>query len=512
MVPTRTLNDRIFPHVRNAVLALGALLGLVVLVRFIFIRTWNYDELSHAHMAWLVSVGEIPYRDFAINHFPFFWAPVSVLMRILPQNSGGLMMLRGGALLLNCVFIGALGTLITAELPARQRIWSAACFALVVFSPLSLHFLMEFRPDALANALLFPALLWLVMDGTKRAWVALVCGFCIGAAILINTKYIFFPFILAAAALALNIPRVLRAWPFILSLCTGFAAALLCGFCLLNHMQIEFGEAWRMVISYNSAAEKAHTFGYGLAWAVAQRPVLLAYCVAGLIGCGVLFFRRREFPGFFAIAIFLFLTINLATSTRPWKQYAVSWFLLAAWFPARSLPSLLARLNTQAQIVAALCIVGAMVAGLAGMPLKDPSGAGDIVRASQDRLIDVTPQLVAPDGFVAAGFPMHPVFRRDSFFKVVIDMTTGDADGLERFMPELDPGPYSEHFTQRGYEKELALRPPSMIVVRSLFTEAQTRALNVFLKSNVDSYEYRDIPDSNVTVLVRTNAGQPGTN
>ena len=59
----------------KAALVLTGLLAFGLLIRLIFVRDYDYDEIMHAHLAWLVSVGQVPYRDFAINHFPFFLDP-----------------------------------------------------------------------------------------------------------------------------------------------------------------------------------------------------------------------------------------------------------------------------------------------------------------------------------------------------------------------------------------------------------------------------------------------------
>jgi hypothetical protein len=62
----------------KAALALAGLLAFGLLVRLIFVRNYDPDEIQHAHLAWLVFMGQVPYRDFAVNHFPFFgswWLP-----------------------------------------------------------------------------------------------------------------------------------------------------------------------------------------------------------------------------------------------------------------------------------------------------------------------------------------------------------------------------------------------------------------------------------------------------
>jgi hypothetical protein len=499
--------NRICLPVRNALFVLAGLLGLAVLVRFVFIRSWNYDEITHVHMAWLVSVGEVPYRDFAINHFPFFYIPVSALLRILPHGPGGLMALRGLSLLFNAVFIGSLGVLMVRDLPATQRICAIACFGIVVFNPVTIHYLVEIRPDALGNAILFPTLAWLLLSRAKRAAVAFSGGFLIGAGILINTKFIAFPLILAAIVFFTHFRQIRETWRFALALCSGFATAVFCGFFLLHSMGVVFEEAWRMVMTYNAAAEKAHTYGYGLALAVMRQPALLGFVIAGAVGCGVLAGRKRLPLDSLSIAILVFLIVNLLACTRPWKQYTVPWFLLAAYFPSRFGSFLAVRLEPRGQIAAAFCILAAIVGGLAGMPITDPNRSSED-RVTQDHLIEWVGQNVPPDGFVAAGFPMHPVFRRDTFFKVAKDMTSDGRDTFEQLMPLLSSGTYREHFQLTGYEKELDLRPPSVVVSRSIFTQNQIHALSEWLQRNRDDYEFERLPGTDMVLVVRTRAGK----
>ena len=487
---------------RNAAIGFAGLLGVVLLIRLVLVRSYNYDELSHAHMAWLVSVGNVPYRDFAANHFPFLWILMSPLMRVLPESPVALMYLRGLALLLNTVFIGALGTLICLEQSPQQRIWGVACFGLVVFSPLALHFLIEFRPDALANALLFSTLAWLRLRITRGFPTGFVGGFCIGVAVLVNTKYIMLPFILGIVAPIMYARQVRQIWPFALAICLGFSVAILAGVLLLVGIGVSLDDGWRMVVTYNAMAQKAHPFGFGLARKLTQSPVWPAYGLVGLIGCIVLFLRQRRLPELLAVAFGIFLAVNLVTTTKPWKQYVVSWLLLAAYFPARSLPLLITRLRPLAQAAAALCVLIIVVAGLVCAGIVDPNGGG-MNRPTQDRTIEWILQHVPPDGFVVSSFYLHPVFRRDTFFKTVVDIAPNVGDGLEQFMPQLAPGPYREHFQRSGYERELEVRPPAVIVVDGAYTFAQSQALNAYRLRHPGTYEQYNIPGTAVIVLQR---------
>ncbi len=493
------------PALRNALLAVAGLIGLIILIRLIFVRSYDYDEISHAHMAWLVSIGEVPYKDFAANHFPFFWIIMSPLMRLLPQSPVSLMLLRGLALMLNAAFIGSLGALISLELKPWQRLWAAACFGLVVFSPISVHFLMEFRPDALANALLFSSLLWLRLRGIERPPDGLLAGFFIGTAIMVNTKYILLPFVMGAVILAFNWRQMKRLWPSALAIFGGFALALLVGVLLLLSMHISIADAWRLVVTYNSTVEKSQSFGFGLAKTVLHDPVTYIVILPGLVVCLIMLARRMWFPKPFEIAIFAFLVLNLCVTTRPWKQYAASWLLLAAGLPARSLPLLAEKLSLRLQAVLAACVV---VISLVSFHYAATARTSPTTRNEQDRTMEYALQHVPPNGYVLSGYSLHPVFRRDTLFKTVWDAERNGSDGLEQFMPQLASPAYAEHFAEAGYRKDLEAHRPDLILMQAGYTKPEIDALQNYVNVHEDNYGEFPIPGTDLTVLqaIETNA------
>jgi hypothetical protein len=420
-----------------------------------------------------------------------------------------LTILRGMALLLNMVFIGALGTLVGRGLQPKQRIWAMACFGLVVCSPQVLHYLIEFRPDPLGNALLFGALAGLGMGGFKSKATTFVCGVGMGAAALINTKCAPFLLVLGAVALVRFAPTGRRIWAPALVIGMGFSFALVSGAILLHWMHIPLDGAYQMVVAYNAAMEKARPFGFGLAVVVMQNWMWLAYIMVGLYGCAILHLDRRRWPGFFSVAILCFLVVALVTTTRPWKQYYVPWLLLAAYFPARSLPAFITRFGLPVQAALALCVLTGVGIGFVKTGVTDPNSVG-LPRATQDRVMVWALQHVPPDGFVVATFPMHPVFRRDTFFKVVVDETGNGLDGFEQFMPQSVQPSCIEHFQQPGYEKELEDHPPTMILRMGKYTPTQIQALATWLTSCTDMYEPYQIPGTPVFALERKTPRQAG--
>ena len=492
---------------RNALLVVAGLVGLVILVRLVWVRDYDYDEISHAHMAWLVSIGEIPYQDFAANHFPFFWIVMSPLMRILPQGPVALVLLRGLALVLNAVFIGALGSLICLELKPWQRLWAIAYFGVIVFSPTAVQFLIEFRPDALANALLFSALLWLRLRGSRRPGDGLLGGFLMGLAVMINTKYLLLPLVMGAVILALDFRQVRQAWGFALAIVGGFFGALAGGVLLLLSWRISIPDAWRLVVTYNGAVEGSQSFGFGLAGSLLHNPMSYLLILPGFVACLVMFARRRWFPKPFEIAIFVFLILNVCMTTRPWKQYTASWLLLAAGLPARSLPMLAEKLSLrwQAAMAAGLVAVALFFSIIAShrVPLK-------FSRAAQDRAMKYVLEHVPTDGYVLASYFVHPIFRRDALFKTVYDAEPTGVDGLEQFMPELAPGAYGEQFGESGYEKNLEDHRPDLILTQAGYTLSEIRAMTQHMKVHGGAYGETQIPGTELTVLekgAQTSAG-----
>jgi hypothetical protein len=234
-------------------------------------------------------------------------------------------------------------------------------------------------------------------------------------------------------------------------------------------------------------------------------PVLFAYGLAGLAGSIIMSLRQRRWPGTLVIAIGIFLIMDLFVTTRPWKQYAISWLLLAACLPARLLPPLIARLGPPAQATLALFVLVATGVGFARKEMTDPHGGG-MNRATQDRVIEWIYRQVPPDGYIVTSFNLHPVFRRDVFFKTVYDtapQATGTGDGLEEFMPRLVPFPYAEHFQRAGYEKDLETHPPAVIVVGTEYSLGQVEALQAYMARHAGAYRLCNIPATSITALVR---------
>ena len=483
----------------KATLALGGLTGLVLIIRLALVRTYTFDEMLHAHLTWLVSVGEVPYRDFAVNHFPFLWIVVAPFVKLLPEVPGSLEALRGLAILWNAIFLGSLAALICRPLQPKERLWALACFGLVVFSPSVIPYLIEYRPDPLGNALLFAGLFLFHARGGDRRFLFLG-GFLAGSAVLINTKCIFFPAVLGMMACAINVRRYRELWPQALATAAGFGFAVLFGAGLMAALRMPLGTAWRMVIVYNAAIEKLHTQGFGLAHAIAEHPYGLGFSAMGLAALVYLLIKQRRLPDLLSLAILGFLVVNLLGNTRPWKQYYVPWLLLAGFFPARALPVLLSRLGGKLQVMAALLL--ALVAGIefSTHDTKDTDYNHNL--PEQTQTIGWMLEHVPRNGYVVAAFDRHPVFRRDSFFKSDVDLMNNGQDAIQEYMPQFLDATMAEQFSSAGCLRQLEARPPSVIVPRSC-TRQQGDALEAYLKGHTGNYAPTNLPGVSLPVVVR---------
>ena len=50
-------------------------------------RFFDYDEIYHAHVTWLMSAGNRPFIDFQAVHAPFLWYPLAALWRLSSDSA-----------------------------------------------------------------------------------------------------------------------------------------------------------------------------------------------------------------------------------------------------------------------------------------------------------------------------------------------------------------------------------------------------------------------------------------
>jgi hypothetical protein len=73
----------------------GIVLLAIVYLWFVFSTDANHDEVEHAHVAYKILSGEVPYRDFYQNHWPLYWLLNAQFVRTFPFSIHSILAVRG---------------------------------------------------------------------------------------------------------------------------------------------------------------------------------------------------------------------------------------------------------------------------------------------------------------------------------------------------------------------------------------------------------------------------------
>ncbi|TQF17823.1 hypothetical protein FJV41_01375 [Myxococcus llanfairpwllgwyngyllgogerychwyrndrobwllllantysiliogogogochensis] len=169
---------------------LGLTLALLALAlqaaRLALHKGFSIDEFQYAHAAWLVSKGQVPYRDFFEVHFPLVYQGLAPLFWLVGDAPRGVLALRLAMLVPlagACVSVAVLN-----RREGRVSMWLAPVL-LLALTPFT-RFAVEIRPDALACALFLGGLAALsVRPGTRG--LGFVAGVLFSAAFWSSQKVLF---------------------------------------------------------------------------------------------------------------------------------------------------------------------------------------------------------------------------------------------------------------------------------------------------------------------------------
>ncbi len=163
-------------------------------------RTFDPDELEHAHAAWCLFRGMLPYKDFFEHHTPWYYYTLRPLFHGFAVDAsfegarGFLLVARALSFVLtvaSVLLVGRLGRRF------RDRRVGAVAALLLASQPLFFKKTLEIRPDLLALPL-FLAALCRLLDGLAggddapaplRAFA--VAGLSLGAAVMCTQKMLF---------------------------------------------------------------------------------------------------------------------------------------------------------------------------------------------------------------------------------------------------------------------------------------------------------------------------------
>jgi len=165
------------------------------------VRFFDPDELEHAHGAWNVFRGLVPYRDFFEHHTPWYYyllAPFfSLRWFAVDQSFAGAMRFldfaRGLSWLMTALTTGLVFLAGRAGGGRRVGLMAALFF---VGQPIVIQKTLELRPDVPA-LVFFAAGLWLLLRALRDGGAAprltsfFAGGLCLGAAVMCTQKMLF---------------------------------------------------------------------------------------------------------------------------------------------------------------------------------------------------------------------------------------------------------------------------------------------------------------------------------
>jgi hypothetical protein len=127
-----------------AAVAAAALTAVLANVRFL-----QMDEFVFVRAAWLVSEGQVPYRDFFEHHTPLFYGLLAPIVGLLPERASALPAIRLVCLASSALLAAAVFALSRAVAGGRA---AAAATVLLFLVPGFVSRAIEIRPDVLAAA------------------------------------------------------------------------------------------------------------------------------------------------------------------------------------------------------------------------------------------------------------------------------------------------------------------------------------------------------------------------
>lgn len=135
------------------------------------IKYFSWDEFEHAHAAWLIRHGWIPYKDFFELHLPLLYQVLSPLWLLLGDQPQNILYLRYAML-----FFLFLGLIPLMRLATHRSLSYAPFGAITALSTLYyVTFSIEIRPDSLAFILYLCSLAILystLLSSFKRAFIS----------------------------------------------------------------------------------------------------------------------------------------------------------------------------------------------------------------------------------------------------------------------------------------------------------------------------------------------------
>ncbi len=424
------LADRLRSMAGPAALAFAGAMLLVLWARVPDLAL-DHDEVEHLHAAWLVSQGDLPYRDFGENHNPVLWYALAPLLPA--TDSPGDAVQAGRVAMAACSLL----SLVLAALLARRIGGPRAMFLaplLLIVSTYWSVYSVQIRPDVPMTTLVLLGLV-LGLPGKwgrgkwgqtpfSRKWCLspfspvrpLLAGLAIGAAaaVLLKAAVVgatLFAGIVLQAVLTRNVRR--QSLLAALALAVGFTIPLAALALVLQGAGILDG-FWLWVVRLQGPyllGSDGTGFAMGEVLRASFQRDTLAW--AGLALALVRFAMAPALDRAILLAVVAVVLGGTAATRLPNYQYLVPAITLMAVLGADALAAFGERLSTtpRRQAVAVALLVATVATFGARHALTVASLPDD---QSQVARMQQVLALTSPGDTVIASPPDHPIFRRDA--------------------------------------------------------------------------------------------------
>jgi hypothetical protein len=444
------------PRGRRVTLVAFAATGAFLLARLppLLHREFDPDELEHAHAAWSLFRGMVPYKDFFEHHTPWYyyllrpffnWFPVDASFEAAKH-----FLIFGRVLSLGLTVLSLLLVMTIARLwrgssgrpprplspsPAAARAgtddipWVGPVAALLLVSqPVFLQKTLEMRPDVLALPFFLGALALLLRGMAPREDAGLLRmrwfvagGACLGGAVMCTQKMLF---VLPGLCLGLGLWALSHATRLRTRGRSALRPTLAClacavGICLpvaLTWAGFSAEGAGREFVTNNfllNAHWRPAATNQGLRFVLTSAPMLaLAALGVGAFVARLRASSPRDHGGVMLLGTLVGLFLGVAVVPVAQRQYYLMPLPITCLFAARGLFFLLARLPPRTR-PAFLCVA---TVGLAVLPVFALRGAYREPNAPQLARLRQVFDGTAPGDLVMDGWQGLGVFRPHALY------------------------------------------------------------------------------------------------
>jgi len=389
--------------------AAAASLGLLTI--HAAISGCDHDEVEHLHAAWLVSQGQVPFRDFLEQHHPTVFYVLAPVARALDGSPRALIFAaRSLDLLLLAAALLVFLRLVRPLLRDRAALWPPLLLLGTFFFARNS---MEVRPDPWMSVLCLAALwqwtVYLREGGLRRAAAA---GLCLGLAIVFLQKALAFAGLLALGTLpAIGRDRLGVALRGAAVLAASAAAPLAVMAVLVRGAGLGSDFVfWNYTFNrfyYLETRFEAPSALAVVGISIAENPLLW---LGGLAGLWMSLRRLGELREKPELALCATIVVGILASVfRSRWPFSHNLLLLQPALAVLAV-SAVETVQTPRWRTALGALALALVAKVGVLCFTYDEGHGNV--RIEERILAAT----GPGDRVAAAPPYNPIFRRDSFF------------------------------------------------------------------------------------------------